>query len=64
MLVSAPIRVNPQSAMPKMQKSLQVREPGTARAQERRRNRSPQLPRGAFCTASRADSESADESEA
>eukprot|EP00969_Alexandrium_andersonii_P312013 13785770-Alexandrium_andersonii.AAC.1 len=30
-------------------KSLQAFEPGTARAQERPQNWSPQLPRGGFC---------------
>eukprot|EP00969_Alexandrium_andersonii_P338564 14963102-Alexandrium_andersonii.AAC.1 len=36
-------------------------EAETVRAQERPRNRSPKLPRGAFCAVFRADSETDDE---
>eukprot|EP00969_Alexandrium_andersonii_P315499 13939151-Alexandrium_andersonii.AAC.1 len=48
MLVSAPIRLNPQSAMRKM-RTRYVFEPGTAWPQERPQNWSPKFSTGAFC---------------
>eukprot|EP00969_Alexandrium_andersonii_P171517 7581404-Alexandrium_andersonii.AAC.1 len=61
MLARAAIRLNPQSTMRNMQNHFR-RSTGTARAQERPQMWPPKLPRGAFCAALRADSESARES--
>eukprot|EP00969_Alexandrium_andersonii_P346294 15308570-Alexandrium_andersonii.AAC.1 len=59
--VNAAIRLTPQTAMRTNAKSLRALETGTVRAQEWPRNWSPKPWSGAFCTNSRAVSESTGE---